>query len=69
MSQLVRSGFRVPPIHKPPPVEAILAQVVELCRTQAIQVECLKRCVGAEKFEAELAKMVEEGQATQEPAP
>ena len=58
MSQpLVRSGFHVPPIHKPPAIETILGQAVELLRVQALQIEALKRCVGQEAFDAAVAAM------------
>jgi hypothetical protein len=59
MSELVRSGFRVPPRHKPPALEVILGQAVELLRVQALQIEALKRCVGPEAFDAAVKSMSE----------
>jgi hypothetical protein len=63
MSEIIRPGFRIPPRHKPPPVEVILGQALELLKVQAFQIEALKRSVGREKFDASVAEMVAEGNA------
>ena len=57
MTKILRPGFRVPPIHKPPAVEAILGQVVGLLQVQSLQVQALIKCVGQEKFDAMLNEM------------
>jgi hypothetical protein len=54
MSKIIRPGFRVPPIHKPPEVEEILGKVVEMMQIQALNIEALVNCVGRERFEAGL---------------
>ena len=60
MSDLIRSGFRVPPRHKPPAVEVILGHAVELLRIQSLQVAALIRCVGQDKFDAAVQEMAAE---------
>lgn len=54
-----RDGFRVPPSHKPPTIEVLLGKAVEMMQLQSLQIECLKRCVGAERFESELRAMAD----------
>lgn len=69
MSDIIRPGFRVPPRHKPPPVEVILAQALEILKVQGVQIEALKRAVGNEAFEAAVAAMVAEGNAAKQATP
>jgi hypothetical protein len=54
MSKIIRPGFRVPPIHKPPSVEEILGGVVKMMQIQALNIEALINCVGRDRYEAGL---------------
>jgi hypothetical protein len=54
LSKIIRPGFRVPPIHKPPSVEEILGQVVGMMQLQELKIEALAECVGRDRFSAGL---------------